>query len=60
MDYRKFRDLDELDMYLQNMRQEEYEQMQERIKDYLADDLYKTNFSIEAYVDRMVNAITRW
>lgn len=60
VDYRKFRDTDELNAYLQNMRQEEYEQMQGRIKVYLASDLYKTNFSVEAYVDRMVNAITRW
>lgn len=60
IDYRRFKSLEELNQYLTNMSDNEYEAMQIRINEYLNSELFNNNFSIDAYVNRMVDAITRW
>lgn len=58
VDYRDFKDLNEINDYLVRMSQEEYSKMLMNAAAFLESDLYKVNFSIESYVDRMLKAIT--
>lgn len=60
IDYKKFESLNEMNRYLSNMKKNEYESIQMNIRDYINSELYNKSFSINAYVDRMVDAITRW
>ena len=58
IDYRDFKNLNEMNDYLVRMPKEEYSKMLANAAEYLESDIYKDNFSIEAYVNRMVKAIT--
>lgn len=60
IDYRKFKSLDELNQYLTQMSANEYEAILRKINEYLNSELFYQSFSIDAYVNRMVDAITRW
>lgn len=60
IDYRNFNSISELDCFLNKMKKDEYEQIQRKILEYLVSDSFKSLFSIEAYVNRMIDAITNW
>lgn len=57
IDYRKFDSLDELYLYLHSMDKNKYKEIISNINEYLQSDLYKSNFSIDSYVNRMADII---
>ena len=57
IDYRKFDSLDELYLYLHSMDEIRYKEIISNINRYLQSDLYKSNFSIDSYVNRMADII---
>lgn len=60
IDYRKFTNFKALDEYLINMSKNEYELYLENAIRYLEGISFEDTFSVNAYVSRMVEAITKW
>ena len=60
IDYRDFKDINELISYLQKITVVEYENYINNIQSYLNGDLFEELFSLDAYVKRMSNYLLRW
>lgn len=58
IDRRKYKSLNELYEFINSITEEQYLQYLDAIKEFINSESFKNSFSIDAYVNRMVKAIT--
>lgn len=57
IDYRKFRNINKVVNYIENMKEEEYNIYLNNIHNFLKSDSFHNNFSVEGWIKTLTNVI---